>query len=279
MQGPTRGVSAPTEGDPPRPSPSPTSPRARRLSATCTRCLTWPGPREARDSLLLVLARILRIESAAGSIRGVGAPAPDTSTKTGPTPGRRDAFQPADRPRILSVSRLQPGRERLRNRRSEVRILSGALRKFRMPGRFGVCVLLLEAKKSQDGSRNGKRGRDGRAGRVWSGRPGCGRSLPRPAPHVRHRVIAKADIVRVQEWMGHADIQTTRKYLHYVPAPTTPSRRRRLHRPPRRSSGRGLAPSRSDQVTGSTVARQRVQGRRSMMASALAVAPVRPRRQ
>jgi integrase len=33
------------------------------------------------------------------------------------------------------------------------------------------------------------------------------------------RVIAKADIVRVQEWMGHADIQTTRKYLHYAPRP------------------------------------------------------------
>ena len=31
------------------------------------------------------------------------------------------------------------------------------------------------------------------------------------------RVIAKADIVRVQEWMGHADIQTTRRYLHFRP--------------------------------------------------------------
>ena len=29
------------------------------------------------------------------------------------------------------------------------------------------------------------------------------------------RMIAKADIRRVQEWMGHADIQTTMKYLHY----------------------------------------------------------------
>ncbi len=31
------------------------------------------------------------------------------------------------------------------------------------------------------------------------------------------QVIAKADIRRVQEWMGHADIQTTMKYLHYAP--------------------------------------------------------------
>jgi len=30
-------------------------------------------------------------------------------------------------------------------------------------------------------------------------------------------MIAKADIVRVQEWMGHADIQTTRRYLHHRP--------------------------------------------------------------
>ena len=31
------------------------------------------------------------------------------------------------------------------------------------------------------------------------------------------RVMAKADIVRVQEWMGQADIQTTRRYLHFRP--------------------------------------------------------------
>lgn len=31
------------------------------------------------------------------------------------------------------------------------------------------------------------------------------------------RMIGKADIRRVQEWMGHADIETTMKYLHYAP--------------------------------------------------------------
>jgi len=30
-------------------------------------------------------------------------------------------------------------------------------------------------------------------------------------------MIAKTDIRRVQEWMGHADIQTTMRYLHYAP--------------------------------------------------------------
>jgi integrase len=30
-------------------------------------------------------------------------------------------------------------------------------------------------------------------------------------------MIAKADIRRVQEWMGHANIQTTMQYLHCAP--------------------------------------------------------------
>ena len=30
-------------------------------------------------------------------------------------------------------------------------------------------------------------------------------------------MIAKADIRRVQEWMGHSDIQTTMRYLHFAP--------------------------------------------------------------
>ena len=32
-------------------------------------------------------------------------------------------------------------------------------------------------------------------------------------------MIRTTDIVRVQEWMGHADIETTRKYLHFAPRP------------------------------------------------------------
>jgi integrase len=52
-------------------------------------------------------------------------------------------------------------------------------------------------------------------------------------------VIGVADIRRVQEWMGHANVQTTMQYLHYVPRPqdaalvgeafaTDPPRRRYL---------------------------------------------------
>jgi integrase len=33
------------------------------------------------------------------------------------------------------------------------------------------------------------------------------------------RMIAKADILRVKEWMGHADVTTTMRYLHYTPRP------------------------------------------------------------
>jgi integrase len=33
------------------------------------------------------------------------------------------------------------------------------------------------------------------------------------------RMIGKADILRVKEWMGHADVQTTMRYLHYTPRP------------------------------------------------------------
>ena len=33
----------------------------------------------------------------------------------------------------------------------------------------------------------------------------------------RMEAVTKADIRRVQEWMGHADVQTTMRYLHYAP--------------------------------------------------------------
>jgi integrase len=33
------------------------------------------------------------------------------------------------------------------------------------------------------------------------------------------RAISKAEILRVKEWMGHADVATTMRYLHYVPRP------------------------------------------------------------
>ncbi len=49
----------------------------------------------------------------------------------------------------------------------------------------------------------------------------AGRLRPLRFHDLRHtfgtRMIAKADIRRVQEWMGHADIQTTMRYLHYAP--------------------------------------------------------------
>ena len=51
------------------------------------------------------------------------------------------------------------------------------------------------------------------------------------------RMIAKADIRRVQEWMGHADIQTTMKYLHYASRARTRSWSRRRLRPRRQPLG------------------------------------------
>jgi hypothetical protein len=53
------------------------------------------------------------------------------------------------------------------------------------------------------------------------------------------QLIARTDIRRVQEWMGHADTQTTMKYLHCVPRHDVPlswrthfvRRRRRPRRP------------------------------------------------
>ena len=42
--------------------------------------------------------------------------------------------------------------------------------------------------------------------------------LPRPAPYVRHAVRREGHRHRqIQAWMGHADIQTTKRYMHYVP--------------------------------------------------------------
>ena len=31
------------------------------------------------------------------------------------------------------------------------------------------------------------------------------------------RMIAHADILKVKDWMGHADVQTTMRYLHHAP--------------------------------------------------------------
>lgn len=60
------------------------------------------------------------------------------------------------------------------------------------------------------------------AGYLTAPKSGKVRSVPM-APDVDRkgtfgtRMIAKAEIRRVQEWMGHADIQTTTKYLRYAP--------------------------------------------------------------
>ena len=52
--------------------------------------------------------------------------------------------------------------------------------------------------------------------------------------------ITRADIVEVQAWMGHADIQTTMRYLHYRDRGQAAERladafRVEAPRPPRRS--------------------------------------------
>jgi integrase len=57
----------------------------------------------------------------------------------------------------------------------------------------------------------------------------------------RTRMIGKADIVRVKEWMGHASVSTTMRYLHYAPRPEDAAARGRGVRdrhPGRRSAGR-----------------------------------------
>jgi integrase len=57
--------------------------------------------------------------------------------------------------------------------------------------------------------------------RCYKAALGAARLRPLRFHDLRHtfgtRMIAKADIRRVQEWMGHADVQTTMRYLHYAP--------------------------------------------------------------
>jgi hypothetical protein len=66
------------------------------------------------------------------------------------------------------------------------------------------------------------------------------------------RVIAKADIRRVQDWMGHADVQTTMKHLHYVPRPNDAALVAEAFavepagRPPRAPDCRGSRPSQAN---------------------------------
>jgi integrase len=66
------------------------------------------------------------------------------------------------------------------------------------------------------------------------------------------RMISQTDIRRVQEWMGHADIQTTMRYLHYesragdaqlVAQAFQPSAPSPITDPPLRSSGETLQPA------------------------------------
>ena len=62
---------------------------------------------------------------------------------------------------------------------------------------------------------------DGSALAAATRRPGAAGLRSLRFHDLRHtfgtRMIAKADIRRVQEWMGHADVQTTMGYLHYAP--------------------------------------------------------------
>jgi integrase len=55
------------------------------------------------------------------------------------------------------------------------------------------------------------------------------------------RMIAKADIRRVQEWMGHADVQTTMRYLHYAPRNEDAQLVAEAFRVPGRPGGDGTA--------------------------------------
>jgi integrase len=47
-------------------------------------------------------------------------------------------------------------------------------------------------------------------------------AVPRPPPYVRHADDRQGHIRRVTEWMGHADVATTMKYLYYLERPDEP---------------------------------------------------------
>ena len=57
------------------------------------------------------------------------------------------------------------------------------------------------------------------------------------------RMIREADIRRVQEWMGHADIQTTMKYLHYESRAEDAQLVARAFRPAEPSADSALLPA------------------------------------
>jgi integrase len=56
------------------------------------------------------------------------------------------------------------------------------------------------------------------------------------------RMITTADILRVKEWMGHADVQTTMRYLHYAPRPDDAALVARAFSPRTPSSSRVVPP-------------------------------------